>query len=170
MKIQSTKDLFNVLSYLSYPLMLVSVIYILRPIFVGNRDALLTDFNSALVFLGLGISFSTLQDTTKTQNNFSLRIYQSRTKSKIFFGLIGFTILLFISMGLYAMLTTERTKLKELAFGMIVLGMGIIGMLKAAMEMGEYHLAEFEAKQDFVENHSADEQKLGVVDEDTESD
>ena len=142
----STKDFFNWLSYLQYPLMLISLGFMLKPVILGNKAAFLKDYNSALIFMGLSITFSTLQDTTKTQNKLSLTIYQSRWKSRVFFCMIGGTILTLIGVGLYAMLTTNKMKLQELAVGMVVLGMSIIGLLKSAMEMGEHHLAEFESK------------------------
>ena len=56
--------------------------------------------NNMLVFMGLAISFSTIQDTTKTQNKFSRKIWQSPAKGKMFLILISFSILVFLVLGL----------------------------------------------------------------------
>jgi magnesium-transporting ATPase (P-type) len=90
------------------------------------------------VFLGLGISFSTLQDTTKVQNNFSKRIYQNARSTKIFILILSGMVLFFCLTGLSAFFMSEKNAFSELAFGLISVGIGMIGMLKAAVEMAEY--------------------------------
>ena len=68
---------FQKISYLQYPMMLIAMYFAIKPytyIFeagMENQDKMFADLNSLLIFMGLGISFSTLQDTTKTQNKFS---------------------------------------------------------------------------------------------------
>ena len=129
---------FHAISYLQYPLMLVAVYFILQPYFNGFEDVL-GYINKGLIFVGLGVSFSTLQDTTKTQNKFSLKIYQNPAYARIFILVMIALILFFLVLGLFGLFSSEDEKLSELAFGMIVLGIGMIGMLKAVFEMAENH-------------------------------
>lgn len=131
------KNIFNRISYLQYPLMLLGVFYCYRPLFT-DISTLFVELNKALVFLGLGISFSTLQDTTKVQNNFSKRIYQNVRSTKIFILILSGMVLFFCLTGLSAFFMPEKNAFSELAFGLISVGIGMIGMLKAAVEMAEY--------------------------------
>jgi hypothetical protein len=71
---KETKLIFHYISYLQYPLMMIAMLFALKP-YIFGFETLFSDFNKMLVFMGLGISFSTLQDTTKTQNKLSLKIY-----------------------------------------------------------------------------------------------
>ena len=129
---------FHTISYLQYPLMLVAIYFMLQPYFNGFQDAP-AFINKGLVFVGLGISFSTLQDTTKTQNKISLKIYQNPRYAKMFIIAMVILILFFIVSGLVGLFSIEDSQLSEMAFGMIVLGIGMIGMLKAVIEMAENH-------------------------------
>jgi hypothetical protein len=105
---------------------------------------MLADFNMGLVFFGIGISFSTLQDTTKTQNNFSKRIYENPTYSKRFLIVLFSQVILFCSIGTWGIFLPETSPIKEISFGLISVGIGMIGVLKAASEMAEYHRSKME--------------------------
>lgn len=131
------KPLFQIISYLQYPVMLLSVYYMMRPL-LNNFENLLNDFNIGLTLMGIGTGVSTLQDTTKVQNKLSLKVYQSQKKTSFFLILIGFQIFLFIAIGLWGLLQTKKSPVSELSFGLISLGIGMIGILKAASEMAEY--------------------------------
>jgi len=135
---KDAKKLFHYISYLQYPLLLVAVFYCYRPFF-DTLETLWADLNKGFVFLGLGISFSTLQDTTKTQNKISKRIFENPTYARRFIIVIVIQIIFFISLGMTGLLFSDNTPMQELSFGMIVLAIGIIGMLKAAIEMAEHH-------------------------------
>lgn len=89
--------------------------------------------------MGLGISFSTLQDTTKTQNNFSKRVWESPKKGKIALLIMSMMSLSTILFGVYGLYVSEKESIKELSFGFIVLGIGLIGLLKTAIEVFENH-------------------------------
>jgi hypothetical protein len=131
-----TKLIFHRISYLQYPLMIIALFFCYKPI-LFDLDSIWTDLNKGLVFLGLGMSFSTLQDTTKTQNKISRRIYENPTYSRWFFIVLVVQIILFTTIGLFGLLISENGSLKELSFGFIALGIGVIGMLKSAIEMAE---------------------------------
>jgi len=133
-----TRDFFHYISYLQYPLMLIAVYYGIRP-YIDGFDTVWTNYNNMLIFMGLGISFSTLQDTRKTQNKVSKKIWESPVKGKIFLAFLSLLILFFILIGLYGIYISDSDILQQLSFGTIVVGIGLIGMLKAAIEMFENH-------------------------------
>lgn len=132
------RDTFHKISYLQYPSLLIAMFYSFKPYFVG-LDTLIENYNFALIFMGLGISLSTLQDTTKTQNKMSLKIWQDPKKGKRV--LIGIAIMavLLITFGLFGLYITKSEVIKQLSIGTIVLGIGVIGLLKSAIEMFENH-------------------------------
>lgn len=134
----NTRKLFHTISYLQYPLFAVAVYYACKPYVVGF-DTVWANLNNVLIFGGLGISLSTLQDTTTTQNEFSRRIWQSPIKGKIALVVIAMMALLFILTGFFGIYISQNPILKELSLGTIVVGIGVIGLLKAAIEMFENH-------------------------------
>jgi uncharacterized membrane protein len=134
----NAKDLFHKISYLQYPLMLIGLYYAIRPYVVGF-DQLWDSLNSLLIFMGLGISFSTLQDTSKTQNETSRRIWEDPRKGKNFLTFMSVATLFFILLGLIGYFAAPNEILQELSFGLIVLGIGFMGMVKSALEMFENH-------------------------------
>ena len=129
---------FQATSYLQYPFMLIALGYTLVPYFIGF-DTFWTSVNKALIFAGLGISFSTLQDTSKTQNNFSKKIWQDPKKGKRALIVIALTALALLCFGMYGFLTAREGIAKEVGFGILMLGISYIGLLKAAIEMHERH-------------------------------
>jgi len=136
---------FQVLSYIQYPLMLLALFYSIKPYLKGfdylieNPDILLKNYNYVLIFMGLGISFSTLQDTTKMQNEFSRKIWSDPKKGKIAILLICVMIILFLSYGIFGYFITENENIRELSFGSIVFGIGLIGFLKTALDVFDNH-------------------------------
>lgn len=102
-------------------------------------DTLLENFNYALIFMDLGISLSTLQDTSETQNNFSKKIWESSKKGRIALSIMMGMVLIFISIGIFGIYSSNNTGLEQISYGTFVLGIGILGMLKAVIEMYENH-------------------------------
>lgn len=139
------KAIFHYISYLQYPLMLIALYFAFSPYLLGmeklkeNPDLLFQGFNSVLIFMGLGISFSSLQDTTKTQNKFSRDIWEDPKKGKIAIVIMSLLIFLVLVMGLIGYLSAGNGILKDLSLGFIVFGLGMFGLLKAAVEMFENH-------------------------------
>jgi hypothetical protein len=119
-------------------LILIALFFAIKPYIIGF-DRVLENLNYTLIFMGIGISFSTLQDTTKTQNNFSKRIWESPKKGKMFIIGIAIMAMFFFAIGLAGLLIFHESKIQEISLGIIVLGIGIMGMLKSAIEMFENH-------------------------------
>lgn len=88
--------------------------------------------------MGLGISFSSLQDTRKTQNKFSEKIWKNSKKGKRMIILIGIQILFFLTIGVFGYFSQVEI-LNELAVGMIIFALGMFGFLKTAVEIFENH-------------------------------
>lgn len=138
---KNARDLFHKISYLQYPLMIVGAYYVLRP-FIYGMENIWVDYNKMLVFYGLAISFSTLQDTTKTQNKVSENIWKNPRKAKIliiYFAVFAFAL---IVLGLFCLLGSTNKNLNEISFGVLALGVGMVGLLKSAIEMAEYQQRE----------------------------
>ena len=87
----------------------------------------------------MGISFSTLQDTTKTQSKFSKKIWENPKKGKRMILITCALVLLFLCYGIFGYFITENEQLKEVSFGAIVLAIGLIGFLKTTLEVFENH-------------------------------
>jgi len=104
-----------------------------------NPDLMFKYLNSVLIFMGLAISFSSLQDTSKTQNKLSKKIWESPAKGKIMIILMCCMILFMLIYGLIGYFVAEKGMIKDLSIGTIVLGLGMFGLLKAAVEMFENH-------------------------------
>lgn len=137
---RNTRQLFHILSYIQYPLMVVVLYYYVHVIIsITKHDPDWSALNSALVFLGILIGFSTLQDTTKTQNKISRKIWESPKKGRIALYIIFFLVLLFLITGLIGFMGSREGIYKEVSFGLLMLGIGMLGMLKGAIEMFENH-------------------------------
>ena len=134
----TARDLFHKISYLQYPLMAIALFYAFKPYVVGF-DTIWVNYNFMLIFGGLGVSLSTLQDTSKTQNQFSKRVWENPKKGKLMLGLMASMALSLILLGLFGMYLSTSEIIQQLAIGTIVFGIGLIGLLKAALEMFENH-------------------------------
>lgn len=95
--------------------------------------------NQVLILFGVALSFSTLQDTTKTQNKFSRKIWENPTKGKIAIILMAVLAFGFIISGLSMLYSSKSDVTENIAVGITVLGIGLIGLLKAGIEMFENH-------------------------------
>lgn len=134
------KDLFHKISYLHYPVMLYSFYhYYLFILSLLARQIDWSELNNVLVFVGISLSLSTLQDTTKTQNKLSRKVWENPLKGKIALVITTLMIITCIGIGLIGFMGSQDNIQKEISFGLIVLGIGLIGMLKAAVEMFENH-------------------------------
>ncbi|MFA0963835.1 hypothetical protein AB9P05_18665 [Roseivirga sp. BDSF3-8] len=140
---KKARNIFHVISYLQYPLMAAALYFAIQPYLTGFEDVL-ESINIMLIFMGVAISFSTLQDTTKTQNKLSLKVYQNPKAARVFLIYLLVIIVVFMGAGFVGLLGQEDSKLREISIGLIVLSIGMLGMLKAAVEMAEYHGAKRE--------------------------
>ncbi len=136
--LKNYKLYFQYISYLQYPLMVIALYFAYEPL-LNELSSYWTSINKSLLFMGLGISFSTLQDTTKTQNKLSRIVYQNPKYAKIFIIYIILLTLFFLLFGLYGFLFSKNEKVNEISVGLVVMGIGMLGMLKVVIEMAAYH-------------------------------
>ncbi len=136
----SPRKIFHTISYLQYPLMLASLaFYVPFVISMINKSTDWSMLNYVLILFGVALSFSTLQDTTTTQNAFSKKIWQHPIKGKIMLTVIAALAFVLVVAGLLALFLFEADQTEGVAVGITVLGIGMIGLLKSAVEMFENH-------------------------------
>lgn len=135
---QRAPAVFHAASYLQYPLALAAAAYVAFSARAAP-EARLDAFNTALVLMGLSVSFSTLQDTTTTQNELSRRVWTSPLWGRVFLAALTLATTAFIGIGLWGVLGSLPPKLEQLSFGLLALGIGMVGLLKVAGEMFQHH-------------------------------
>ncbi len=141
----SPKRIFHILSYLQYPLLIPAIYFSIKPYFNGmeylieNISILFKNYNYLLIFMGLAISFSTLQDTSKTSLKFEKKIWKNPKYGKRMILMISIITFLTLSFGLFGYFITNNNIIKEFSIGSMVLAIGLIGFLKTAIEVFENH-------------------------------
>jgi hypothetical protein len=143
----SPRDVFQAVSYLQYPLMRVAVGYTIKP-YVTGLDGIWNDLNYALLYGGIGIGLSSLQDPTRMQNEFSRRIWQDPRKGRRMLWVMAASALSMILLGLAASYQTASAIVQQLSMGVFSLGLGMIGMLRVAIDMFEHHRLDKNATDD----------------------
>ncbi len=142
---KKTKQLFHVLSYIQYPFLLLGLFLAFKPFFKGfeylasNPEYLFGTYNKSLIFFGVALSFSTLQDSSKTSLKFERKIYSNPRKAKFY---IIFTMLLVLVLFIYGFigyfgLNQQSNVIYEFSYGSIIMGIGLIGYLKLQIEIFE---------------------------------
>lgn len=148
------KNIFQLISYFQYPFFLAGIGYITYSFYIllsgtsNSSDAPLLEmlfesiahyWNMAFFMFGLGVSFSTLQDTKKTQNNLSKNVWQDPLKGRVALIFMSFIALFFISLSFVGMFIIQDSILTMLSYGFLAFGIAYVGVLRAAIEMFEYH-------------------------------
>lgn len=137
---KNPKKLFHSISYLQYPFMAASFIFYFPFIKSISEGAIEWEhLNYVLIIFGVAISFSTLQDTTKVQNTFSKKVWEDPKKGKIALIVLATTSMLFIALGFLYLFVLKGSQFEDIGVGLIVLGIGLISMLKAALELFDNH-------------------------------
>lgn len=140
----TARDLFQWLSYLQYPALLVALGYAAKAgwtLAVAGTDsgAVYDDFNYALLYAGIGIGLSSLQDPTRTQNEISRRVWQDPRKGRWMLVLLAFYTLTSMVAGLVGAYLADTMVVNQLSLGLVAFGLGMVGLLKTAIEMREHH-------------------------------
>lgn len=138
MRPRGARALFQLLSYLQYPAMAVAAIYAAMPLFTGLSNPF-DDWNYALLYAGVGVGLSSLQDPTRTQNKVSKNVWQDPRKGRIALWLLSLEALVPIVVGLIGAYLSTSTVLNQLSLGLVAFGLGMVGLLKTAIEMFEHH-------------------------------
>lgn len=150
------RQLFQYISYLQYPLLVVGLGYLVYTMVsilpelraLGDREdeglsllmnAMASGVNTSLMFIGISMSFSTLQDPRKTQNKLSLQVWSDPKKGKAMLFMMAITSISLILFSMTALLLFPDSVLAELSFGILTLGIAYMGVLRVAIDMFEHH-------------------------------
>ena len=141
----SMRNIFQGLSYLQYPALIVALGYIFKSglavasIKTAGWLPIYDDWNYALLYAGVGVGMSSLQDPRKTQNTMSRKVWEDPRKGGVMLWVLAVQALLPIVLGLLGAALASSTALAQLALGLVAFGLGMIGLLKTAIEMREHH-------------------------------
>lgn len=144
---KNIKKLFHKLSYLQYPLVLKAFFLLVKPLLKGfdyissNPEYLFNSYSNALMFFGVALSFSALQDPTQPTLRFEKRIWQNPKKAKVSLSITLITTFFFFASGLLGFIMSGSSQ-REFAFASIVLAIGLLGYLKFQIEVFEMHKEE----------------------------
>ena len=148
---KNIKKLFHRLSYLQYPLVLIAFILLIKPLFKGfdylssNPEYLFNTYSNALIFFGVTLSFSALQDPTRTSLRLEKKIWQNPKKAKLHLSITLITTFIFFASGLLGFIMSGSSQ-REFAYGSIVLAIGLLGYLKFQIEVFEIHKEKASSK------------------------
>ncbi len=153
----SYRKIFHLISYLQYLFYVAGLIYLTISVLdilgivndlpdgLEPRDLLEAGYpswNLALFMFGLGVSFSTLQDLTKTQNSLSRKVWQDPNRGRQFLFVMMATAILFVIAGLLGLLAYPETIFGGLSYGFLAFGIAYICVVRSAMEMFENHRSD----------------------------
>ncbi|TDK21748.1 hypothetical protein E2F46_14510 [Luteimonas aestuarii] len=141
----TARDVFQAISYLQYPMLLVAVGYAGKSVMaiVSARGEGLSpaygDWNYILLYAGIGIGLSSLQDPRKAQNEVSRKVWQDPRKGRWMLALLAAYAFGAMATGLAGAYLAEDTAISQLSLGLLALGLGMLGLLKTVIEMREHH-------------------------------
>jgi hypothetical protein len=141
----SARDVFQAVSYLQYPMMLVALGYAIKSVIamasVGDAGwaSAYADWNYILLYAGIGIGLSSLQDPRKTQNELSRKVWQDPVKGRWMLGLLAVYAFGAMAAGLAGAYLADTTIVSQLSLGLLAFGLGMLGLLKMAIQMREHH-------------------------------
>ncbi|WP_143703866.1 MULTISPECIES: hypothetical protein [Luteimonas] len=141
----SARDVFQILSYLQYPMMLIAVGYAVRSVVAilsnpgGGVSLAYGDWNHVLLYAGIGIGLSSLQDPSRTQNDLSRKVWQNPVMGRWMLVVLAAYTFGAMTAGLAGAYLAGTSVVHQLSLGLLALGLGLLGMLKTAIEMREHH-------------------------------
>ena len=141
----AARDVFQWLSYLQYPAMLVALGYVFKSgmALAATREtgwaAVYDDWNYALLYAGVGIGLSSLQDPARTQNELSRKVWRDPRRGRWMLILLAAYALGAMLVGLIGAYRADDTLVNQLSLGLVAFGLGMVGLLKTAIEMREHH-------------------------------
>jgi len=120
-------------NYLQYPFLLLGMGFSLKRYFIENSDKW-EDINTSMVFFGIALSFAGLADI-KRIGGMSKKILSNPRNGKLFIIYLSFLSLLIIGIGIYGSIQESNLDLKRKSTGLMILGIGIISLLKMSIEL-----------------------------------
>ncbi len=142
------RQVFQWLSYLQYPMLLVTTVYMVQALIAlaafktAGWAPVLDAANLVLLYGGVAIGLSSLQDPSKTQNKISQRVWENPAKGRLLLWVLALEAFVPIILGLVGASLAKDTAVSQLALGLVAFGLGMIGLLKTAIEMREHHRSD----------------------------
>lgn len=142
-----SRQVFQWLGYLRYAALLVALFQAFRPV-PDDMQGMAEACNAVLLYAGVGIGMSSLQDPTRTQNTVWRKVWEDPCKGGWMPGVLAMQALLSIALGLLGTVLAGSTVPAQLSLGLVAFGLGMIGLLKTAMEMRGHHRLDKRAATD----------------------
>ncbi|GAA4277837.1 hypothetical protein [Aquimarina mytili] len=130
---EKTFKIFHYISFLQYPFLIIALYYCYKPIIFESED-FASDYNFGLLFLGIGLSFTSLADIKK-RTKLGDRIFGKPKNAKRWIIYLSILIVIIFTLGIFTMFFTKHQELKDISVGLLVLGIGIIGLLRMNLEI-----------------------------------
>ena len=91
------------------------------------------------MYAGVGIGLSSLQDPARTQNELSRKVWRDPRRGRWMLILLAAYALGAMLVGLIGAYRADDTLVNQLSLGLVAFGLGMVGLLKTAIEMREHH-------------------------------
>ena len=125
--------IFHYISFVQYPFLATALYYCYKPLIFG-KETMISDFNNGLLFLGIALSFASLADIRR-RTKIGDKIFANPKFAKRWIVYICILTLSIFGLGIFLQFFSEHEKLKGLAIGVFVLGIGVIGLLRMNLEL-----------------------------------
>ncbi|WP_373775209.1 MULTISPECIES: hypothetical protein [Bacteroidales] len=141
---KNVRKIFHLLSYLQYPLVAIALARLIFPLFRGfeylstHSEYLFSNYNQMLIYYGLALSFSSLQDPTKTSLRYERKIWKTPRKAKVILFATTVTMMLFFFTG-FVGLMADQPVMKEFTNGSFILSIGLLSYLKFQLDLYAIH-------------------------------
>ena len=135
---EKTFKIFHYISFVQYPFLVIALYYCYKPIIFGfdnfNTDEIIASYNSGLLFLGIGLSFTSLADINK-RTKLGDKIFGKRKNARRWLIYVGTLIFAIFAMAIILTFFGGDKKVEGLSTGLFVLGIGMIGILRMNLEI-----------------------------------
>jgi len=135
------------MSFLQYPFLLIALYYCFEPILLrintSNTYDFIVSYNLSLLFLGIGLSFTSLTDITK-RTKIGDKLFGKRKNAKLWVIYLGALIIAIFILAIDAKFFSNNQKFNKIAIGLFVLGIGMIGLLRMHLEIIKTYQTEWD--------------------------
>lgn len=95
---------------------------------------MISDYNSALLFLGIALSFTSLADIRK-RTKIGDWVYGKPKNAKRWIVYVCLLVITIFALGIFIRFFSDNDDLKGLSTGVFVLGIGAVGLLRMNLEL-----------------------------------
>lgn len=139
---ERTFKLFHYASFLQYPNLAMAIYYCYRPLFTGF-ESMVSDYNNGLLFLGIGLSFTSLADLSKRTKIGDL-VFGKKKRAMRWLIYVCVLVITIFGIGILLHFFSPKEDLKQLSTGVFVLGIGVLGLLRMNLEIIKNYQKEWD--------------------------